>query len=650
MPPAPLGDGAGPRPEGLPKEGGAGGRAIGRSDAAGSVDDPAPLGLPPDGAPNGREPAAGDPAHGHEARAAVDPAASDPVSGSGAWAGGEAVPGPSAEGGPSPMVPGPPAGQPGSPVGVPGTVATADLSPRRLHPAWIVLSLVRSVRGFLIPLVVILFTGRLSEAPFLAVGGTLAALSLAAQTVTWSVFRYEVTGGELRVRSGLLNRRDRSVPLERIQTVDVAETPLQRALGVVQIKVETAAGGSAGSDVTLEALARGDAAVLRDRLEAARSLRRGRLAAAGSEALSAPQEGQAPAGSARPASLAFGESGELIRAITPRELLVAGATSGRIGPALAIFGAGFQLVDDVLPDRIWERLAMSAPGVGFRGFLVAAVLIGVGAWLLAVVTTVLTFGGFALRRDGDQLQISSGLLDRRRTTVPLARIQAVTMTEGLLRQPFGLAALRIESAGYGSDSATSGVLFPLLRRAEVTDLLERACPAVAVPLAGADALPLDRLPPRARPRYLLAGIRPPIVLTVVATVVAWRVDAAPWWWGLAPLLVVPPAALLALLAYRDAGWAVDARDRLVVRNRAVARTTVVMPVRRIQRRTIARDLFQRRAGLGTFRAAVASGGGGGRVEIVHLDDAQADALLTRLAPPRQVARRHARRATPIPSP
>jgi putative membrane protein len=62
---------------------------------------------------------------------------------------------------------------------------------------------------------------------------------------------------------------------------------------------------------------------------------------------------------------------------------------------------------------------------------------------------VLAHAGFTLSREGDFLYVKRGLLERREATIPLARIQAVRISEGVLRQPFGLASLRVESAGYG---------------------------------------------------------------------------------------------------------------------------------------------------------------------------------------------------------
>src|SRR3712207_3678846 len=98
----------------------------------------------------------------------------------------------------------------------------ADLPPRRQHPAWIFLSALRQLRGLALPLIVLLVSGgRRGEEWFLAITGALVLLGVVGRAVAWWQFRYEVSGGELRVHSGLLQRQERFVPLERIQAVDV---------------------------------------------------------------------------------------------------------------------------------------------------------------------------------------------------------------------------------------------------------------------------------------------------------------------------------------------------------------------------------------------------------------------------------------------
>jgi putative membrane protein len=208
--------------------------------------------------------------------------------------------------------------------------------------------------------------------------------------------------------------------------------------------IETAAGGAKKADVELAALSRADALALRERLRPAAQT-----------AAPAPDE----AAAAMPAAAA--PEASLIRTLSTRDLLLAGATSARVGPALAVVVGALQLADDILRRPLPALLGIDAPSSP-SGLAVLLVIFALGSWLLAIGSTVLTYARFELRRDGERLLISHGLLDRRRRSVPLARIQALRLTENLLRQPFGLAGLGFESAGYGPDAAGSGVLFPLL--------------------------------------------------------------------------------------------------------------------------------------------------------------------------------------------
>src|SRR5688572_33225535 len=63
-----------------------------------------------------------------------------------------------------------------------------------------------------------------------------------AAVVRALVFRYRLEGEELVIRSGLLVRKVRHVPYARIQNIDAIQTIVHRALGVVQVRLETAGG------------------------------------------------------------------------------------------------------------------------------------------------------------------------------------------------------------------------------------------------------------------------------------------------------------------------------------------------------------------------------------------------------------------------
>jgi len=82
----------------------------------------------------------------------------------------------------------------------------------------------------------------------LAVGATLAVvLGIAAITgyfvARYRRFEYELTPDTFDIRSGVLSRRQREIPLRRIQNVDISQNVVQRLLSVAQVGLETAGGG-----------------------------------------------------------------------------------------------------------------------------------------------------------------------------------------------------------------------------------------------------------------------------------------------------------------------------------------------------------------------------------------------------------------------
>jgi putative membrane protein len=482
----------------------------------------------------------------------------------------------------------------------------------RLHPSYIVIGAVSTLRAMALPIIIAIVTGGgfLAVTSYLFVLG-IALLGVLHRAIDWWRFTYEVTPRELRVQSGVISRRERTIPLDRIQSVDINESLLQRLFGVVRVRIESAASGGKGADVTLDAVSRQDAAALRSELTAAT---RGQIATEPG-AISTP-----------------GSESELILRLSPARLLMTGATSGRVGPALGVLAGAFQLLQDVGSNELWERAARVGENTTLNGVVVLIILLAIGAWVLAIGSTILTYAGFELRRAGDRLLISYGLLERRRSTIPLARVQAVTISEGVLRQPFGLASIRIESAGYGKDAAASGVLAPLIRRDEIARLLDRACPDYAVDPAD---MTLARLPQRARRRYLGGPVFSVLALTGILIIAAALISGIPWRWGLWGLALVPVVVIWGLLRFRDAGyWLGDDDRRLVIRERRIDRLTIVTERRRLQHRSVHQNRLQRRADLATFGVAVASGGEGGRAHIMHLDADAAFDLLSRLRPAR----------------
>src|SRR5512134_589776 len=144
-------------------------------------------------------------------------------------------------------------------------VKQAMPSEQRLHPASLLFAFARSLRAFVLPYLLVLFTASRSSTPPINFGPEQmrdgnweawamvllipSALAAIARYLSFHI-RYEPT--ELVIRSGIIFRNERHVPYARIQNLDAVRNVAHRLLGVAEVRVET--GGGQTPEATISVL------------------------------------------------------------------------------------------------------------------------------------------------------------------------------------------------------------------------------------------------------------------------------------------------------------------------------------------------------------------------------------------------------------
>ncbi len=96
--------------------------------------------------------------------------------------------------------------------------------------------------------------------------------ALATPRLRYARFRFDLDSQRLFVASGVIVHREKSIPIDRVQHVDVARGPLERVFGLARVSIFTAGGRTATLHIPGLTPERADAlraAVLRERLEPA---------------------------------------------------------------------------------------------------------------------------------------------------------------------------------------------------------------------------------------------------------------------------------------------------------------------------------------------------------------------------------------------
>jgi putative membrane protein len=433
-----------------------------------------------------------------------------------------------------------------------------------------------------------------------------ALVLLAWSTLEWLRRTYALEGGALRLEEGVLARKLRAVPFDRIQQVDLVRKPLHRLLGVATLRVETAGGGSA-AEVDLDVVTLAEARALRTTLLRAKA----RLSDAPAGRVATDRPAAGPDG----AEVAEAPAERVLLRLRLGEVMLAGVTGSRAAAALVVLGPLSQATDwfPGLNDWLFRRfdpeaVAPTTPAA----FLVVAVL-AVVVWLgLAAASSIVTDYGFTLARVGNDLVVRRGLLERREAVLPLARLQVVRIEESLLRRVLALASIRIQSAGRtgGGDQTASRLAIPVLQRTEVNRVLDELLPGAA------PVLRLLAPPPAARRRAVTRSVLRTIVLVAAVALPLWLL-ASPGAAALSAAAVLAVAALAlavaaGLAAYRSLGHAAG-QGFLYARVGVAIRVTTVVPVAKAQSGSVRSSPFQRRAGLATLHVDIAGGGPAPRV-------------------------------------
>jgi putative membrane protein len=405
--------------------------------------------------------------------------------------------------------------------------------------------------------------GGITGAASLVIGWFVIALTY--QLIYYQRFEYELNEDTLDIVSGVISRRDREIPIRRVQNVDITRNVFQRALGLAQIDLETAGGSS--TEASLRYVSHDEAKRLQSELG---RLKRGETSSEPGEAATEQE----------------------LFSVTSKELVLLGI----VGIDLRLLSVVTVLLPVVAPS-LRERFADPLLGLAVTAPL-AAIGIVVVTGLVSGVLAVTNYYGFRLARLNDELLYERGLLQRFSGSIPLEKVQTLTVSENVIARRLGYASLAVETAGYAPGEAGSQSAVPLADRSRVLDL--------ARSVEEFEPVDFDRPPKRARERYL---VRYSIVaLLVVGS--AFAVDAyteLTFAWYLTVALF-PLAAVGAHLKWRNLGYDVQSKY-IVLREGFWTRTVTIVPYYRVQTVLDSQTVFQRRRRLASLVVDTAGASG-----------------------------------------
>lgn len=498
--------------------------------------------------------------------------------------------------------------------------------PRWLHPASLLFEFISGIRQQLYPAVIAIFSFASGSTIGFIFAFVFFAISMAIALFRYLTLRYELRRDELIVDQGIVFKRHRTIPVQRIQNIDLIQNPLHRIFGVAEVRIESASGTE--PEAKLRVLSLADVDQLRSQIALRRTLT---TSNGSSEKLSSLIEPGVPALSA----VVQATPQRLLEVSTPL-LIKTGLISNRGMVILAfIVGAFYQFG----PNRSFRfrvdssHIAVWVPYLRDTFAMVAYVVGALVALTLALrvfsaVWYVLKFHGYTLERLDDELRVRCGLLTKIAATVPRRRIQFISVHRSWLGKKLGIASIRIETAGGAgkSDETASSVsrrwFIPAIDEADVQRILAELRPGLVWDESQIDWMPLS---PRAAARMRRLNLLVSMLVCCVL-VLFWS------WWG-----VLVAAGLFSLglwLGQKNAAAMRYARGEfgIAYRSGLLIKKCSLTFLDKVQAVSVSHSPFDRRWGMATLELDTASAGPADhRIEVPMLEAAFAKSECTAIA-------------------
>ncbi|PIC65096.1 hypothetical protein CSV79_03960 [Sporosarcina sp. P13] len=435
----------------------------------------------------------------------------------------------------------------------------------------------------------------------------LLIFTLVSGIIKWRRFDYWFEDQELRMESGLFVRKKRYIPFDRIQSLDYTEGIFHRPFQLVKVKVETA-GSSSGKDAEAEltAITKEAAGRIEEEMQRAKKMKiiGPVLHQYENEELVLVKKHEDLVEHTTPVPVKF--------TMKTKDLLMLATTSGGIGVILSGAFVFLSQIEELIPfDWLFGELESFVKiGVFVIGIMIVLGLLLV--WLLSVVMTFVANYDFKVALDKNDLVITRGLLEKKRVTIPLNRVQNITVVENPFRQLFGYATVILNSAG-GTGESSRIKLFPLAKRNRIIEPLQELFPNVDF------SEPSEVIGKRGR--YFYYRLKLFITLLIVVAVSYYLFP-----YGLFAALLLPVVFIHGIWQYKTAAYTILPKQ-LTMRFRGISRHTVFTVKERIQSMEMDQNYFHRRKKVATLTINVKSGMSLDASAIRHMSEEKAEQFL-----------------------
>lgn len=333
---------------------------------------------------------------------------------------------------------------------------------KRLHPFKIPFEFLKLLKGnvfFIIMLYVLNFGSEKMYMKVLQIGFLVYLVwKVISVILKWYTYKYQIKDGTLYITSGLVSKSYRTVPLHKVQNVQQRTTLFHKIFRLTSLTFETGMTGDQGS-VPFEMISRKEA----ERLEGEYASKQ-----------------ELPVIDISEERIAEDMEPAIEKTIhfTPskHDVLKASFTSLSFLTLIPILATLYNTLDDFIDLENTEGFLAKLLDTWWIITIVIAGLICV-AVAFGIVSTFVKYGKYEISSDHERIYIKKGVLDESAFSIRKEKVQAVEITQSIIKRVLGLAEVKLISAGStGDEELETNTLYPFLSIERAYGMVEEILP------------------------------------------------------------------------------------------------------------------------------------------------------------------------------
>ena len=477
-----------------------------------------------------------------------------------------------------------------------------DGSACRLHHSTLWLLPLEKIRKLIIPAFMLGLVWNFQSASRLFV--IIYLVSIIRIIFRYFTLRLRLIDNELIIKSGKLVKNERRIHFDRIQDIELHQTPLMRLFKVAKIQITTAA--SDKEEASLEILSLGIAEELKQAFINYQK-----------DTITVSPDGDDTV-----------EDSEVdICHLSVKELITGGSASFSVPALMAVMGAAFYFLffnatglpfisrfgssasdglQKILPDTDIINRVVNILDADTLGKATILILFGLCS---SIIAYVIRYYDYHLVLNGEVFSKRHGLLSSKKTSIDSSRVQSLKIEEKILQRIFHIASISVDTAGDNfqvQDKKKRDLLVPVISG------------ELAGKLAGDIFKELKNVEGKWKKVSKQSIIRESIAQCLI--ILCILVPGLFWagWKAIILLAGLPFVYYLNYQLYLNKGYKVH-ESYLLWREGWLNRTTLYLPILNIQSVSVSQTPFDRRRNLATLSIDTAGQSNtGGGPEIHHL--------------------------------